>query len=166
LASIFRSSIIATGKRSDIVRNEGFNLTRFFRWACDQSRYFVESAVSQNFRSSSSLLNLGISFMASMDLLFIPVHVPTGDNADQPAANREGGKKKSPRDRLSQRVVPLFSFSMAQVAPDHEGFMEEYFLRFPGPDRMPLPVLLRIGFVPFKSGTPLQWVFAGHNLSI
>ena len=62
-ASILRSPIIETGNRSDIVFKVGLRLTNFVRFAEDQSTYSVESAVAQNFRSLSSLVNLGIFFL-------------------------------------------------------------------------------------------------------
>ncbi len=67
LAKIFRSSIMATGRRMEMVRSVGFRLGNFARLACAQSKYSVESdpfpVEDQKSNSSASLLNLGIGFL-------------------------------------------------------------------------------------------------------
>src|ERR1700733_9897081 len=157
---------MATGRRSEIVRNVGFSSISFLRFPLDPSTYFVESAVSQNFRSSSSLLNLGISFMYAIDLCFIPVHVSDRNNADQITTNREGNKEEPSRGRLPQCVITLFISPMPHVTAHDQWFLEKYFFCFLECYTMPLPVLLRVRFVPFKSDARLQWIFSGHASSI
>src|SRR5277367_5686405 len=41
--------------------------------------------------------------------------------------------------------------------------MKEYVLRLLRRDVVPVPVLLRVGFVPIKPGTTLQWIRGRHN---
>jgi len=65
-ASTLRSSIMETGRRSDIVLRDGFRWTRFLRFPACQSTYSVESAVAQSFLSSSSFLNSGSFFFISL----------------------------------------------------------------------------------------------------
>jgi hypothetical protein len=154
---------MATGRRSEIVRNVGLSSISFFRFPLDQSTYFVESAVSQNFRSSASLLNLGISFMDAIDLCFIPVHVPDRNNADQITTNCKGCKEQPSRGRLSQRVIKVFASPMPHVTAHHQRFLKKYFFRFLGRDTMPLPVLLDVGFVPLKSYARLQRISSRHT---
>src|ERR1700730_14978045 len=61
-ANTFKSSIIETGRRSEIVRRDGFRLVSFLRIPARHSTYSVESAFAQNPLSSSSLLKSGIFF--------------------------------------------------------------------------------------------------------
>src|ERR1035441_9877413 len=61
-----------TGRRSDIVLSDGLRCTSFLRFPDDQSRYSVESAVAQNFLSSSSLLNSGSAFFFRSSFLRFP----------------------------------------------------------------------------------------------
>ena len=49
-----------TGSRREIVFRDGLSWTSFLRFPDGQSTYSVESAVAQNFLSSSSVLNLGM----------------------------------------------------------------------------------------------------------
>src|ERR1017187_2020493 len=74
---------MATGSRTEIVRNVGLSLTNFTRLACDQSTYSVESAVDQNSNSSPSFLNSGTFFMTSVLLSFPSIHVADRDHTDQ-----------------------------------------------------------------------------------
>jgi len=63
-------------RRSDMVLRDGFRRTRFLRFPACQSTYSVESAVAQNFLSSSSFLNSGSFFFISLiGRRFVPVHV-------------------------------------------------------------------------------------------
>jgi hypothetical protein len=51
--------------------------------ALDQSMYSVESAVDQNSRSSSSLLNVGISFrVEAIDFSLAHIHIPNSAERD------------------------------------------------------------------------------------
>ena len=49
-----------TGSRREIVFRDGLSWTSFLRFPDGQFTYSVESAVAQNFLSSSSFLNLGM----------------------------------------------------------------------------------------------------------
>src|SRR5690348_16581476 len=97
-----------TGNRSEMVRTEGFRLTNFRRFPDCQSRYLVESALAQNFRSSSSLLNFGsVFFVFRIDCSFISVHVPVSYHPNQAPSNSESHKQPPFIARLSKGIVSL-----------------------------------------------------------
>src|SRR5580658_9873304 len=83
---------MATGSRTEIVRNVGLSLTNFICLVPDQSTNLVESAPSpvedQNSNSSSSFLNSGTFFMPSVLLSFPSVHIANRDHPDQFAPDR------------------------------------------------------------------------------
>src|SRR5665213_2606226 len=54
-----------SGRRRDMVLRVGLRRTSLVRLAEDQSRYSVESAVAQKFRSWSSVLNAGSFFLVT-----------------------------------------------------------------------------------------------------
>src|SRR5579872_7459837 len=149
-----------------MVRSVGFKPTSFFRFACDQSTYCVESAVFQNSRSSSSLLNLGISLKDPIDFCFIVVHVPHRDHPDQVGAYRESRKEQSPKRRLSKGVVSLFGAATPHVRANHQWFVEEHLFRLFGGNPVKFPILFSIELVPLKSYARLQRIPSRHPFSI
>jgi len=62
-ARTFKSSIMETGSRKEMVRNEGFSFGSLRRWADCQSMNSVESCPTQNSRSSSSDRNSGTEIL-------------------------------------------------------------------------------------------------------
>jgi len=104
--------------------------------------------------------------MYPIDLRFISIHVPARDNPDQVATNRESSKKKPSRNRLPERVIALFGLVMPHIASYYERFLEKDLFRLLGRYRMPLPNLPGVGFIPIKSGTPIQRISIGHITSI
>jgi len=62
-ASNLISSKINSGSRNDMVFVDGFRFEKVIFSAFSQSIYSVELAFAQKLRSSSSLLNIGISFL-------------------------------------------------------------------------------------------------------
>src|ERR1039458_2803267 len=108
-----------TGRRSDIVLSDGLRCTSFLRFPDDQSRYSVESAVAQNFLSSSSLLNSGSAFLFvfRIGLTFLAVHVADRDRPYQIPSDRERHKQSAAGACLSQRVVSLLAPCIPLLAP-------------------------------------------------
>jgi hypothetical protein len=49
---------------------------------------------------------------------------------------------------------------VADIAPHDQGFVEEHGLGIVRADSMPFPVLVRVGFVPFETGTGIERVRA------
>src|ERR1035438_4474805 len=102
-----------TGSRSDIVFRDGLRRTRLWRFADCQSTSSVESAVAQNFLSSSSLLNSGSFFFTFLiGLRFIPVHVPGRNHPNEFSPDREDYKQSPTRSSLAKSVVSLLHLGM------------------------------------------------------
>lgn len=56
---------------------------------------------------------------------------------------------------------------MADIAADHQRFIEEDILGFFRSYPMTFPILVRVGFIPFKTGTRFERVlFLRHTFSI
>jgi len=95
-ASTFRSSIMATGSRMEIVRSVGFRVGNLVRLPLDQSTYSVESCVAQNSRSSSSVQNLGIVFFITfVGIKLFAVHVSCRDHPNEIPSDCKGEKQES-----------------------------------------------------------------------
>src|SRR5580658_5556117 len=120
---------MATGSRTEIVRNVGLSLTNLTRFARDQSTYSVESAPSpvedQNSNSSASLLNSGTFFMPSAPLNFASIHIANRDRPDQLAPDRVCNKEQPSARCLSQSPVAFFARRVPNVAAHHRGLVKK-----------------------------------------
>src|SRR5258708_33418392 len=134
-----------SGRRSEIVRSDGFRFGNRRLWAACQSTNRVESCLAQKSRSSSSERNSGICFfMLPINLLLSAIHVSNRYHADQQPPNGEGGKQIPSSIRLSESIVPLLPTRMADISANHQRLaVEDIFGFFP---RVPmlLPILLTI----------------------
>jgi hypothetical protein len=54
---------------------------------------------------------------------------------------------------------------VADIATYDQGFVEEHALGLFGANAMPLPVLVRVCFVPFKTGTRIERTFAFRHIT-
>src|ERR1035441_8684845 len=111
---------MATGRRTEMVRNVGLSLTNFTRLACDQSTYSVESAVDQNSNSSASFLNSGTFFMPSVLLSFPSIHIAGRDDPNQFAPDRVSNKEQPSARRASQGPKAPFTRRVFGVAAHHQ----------------------------------------------
>src|SRR5713101_2245097 len=123
---------MALGNRMEIVRRDCFKLTNFSRFPDGQLTYRVESAVAQNLRSWSSLLNSGsvFFFIRPIDLRFIAVHIPDRDHADQFSPDCEGHKQSTSLASLTQGVISLLSLGMTFITSNHQRLAEKHILGF------------------------------------
>jgi hypothetical protein len=97
-------------------------------------------------------------FVFGINILLPAIHVPNGDYAQQRTADSEGHEQVSSAVSLPQRVVPLLTPRVADIAPRDQGFVEEYGLGIVGADSMPLSILLHVCFVPLETGTGIERV--------
>ena len=150
-----------------MVLRDGFRRTRFLRFPACQSTYSVESAVAQNFLSSSSFLNSGSFFFISLiGRRFVPVHVSGRNHSYELPPDREDYEQLPARTRLPEGVVSLLPLRMAKIAAHHEWLMKEYVLGLLRSYPMPFPVLVGIGVVPVKPEAILQRIHCCHKPSI
>lgn len=118
----------------EIVRLVSFRFGKTDRCACVQSRYSVESCVSQNSRSSASFLNTGISLrLLFINGTFLSVHIPCRNDADQGLrlSERKSDVKQATRVCLSQGMEPLFSLAVFGIGRQQQRSIEEYLLGLP-----------------------------------
>jgi hypothetical protein len=87
---------------------------------------------------------------------FSSIHVPDGDYAHKGSADGERHEQVSPAAGLPKRVVPFFPPGVSDIAAHDQGLVEEDVLSLFGADSMPLPVLVRVCFVPFKTGAAIE----------
>ena len=69
-------------------------------------------------------------------------------------------EQASPAVGLPKRVVPLLTPGVADIAAHDQRFVEEHVLGIFGADSMPFPVLVRVCFVPFETGTGIERILA------
>src|ERR1035437_10424362 len=158
-----------TGNRREIVRSVGFRFGSLRRWADCQSMNSVESCSAQNSRSLSSDRNSGrgFVFVLGIGIPFFSVHVPNGDYTQKRTADRERNEQVSPAAGLPKCVIPPLLPGVAHIAANGQGFIEKHIFGFFRGDLMPLPILVRVAFIPFKPGTSIQRVFTfRHDFSI
>src|SRR5674476_1177605 len=98
------------GKRSEIVAVDGLRFGKTTRFAFDQSKYSVESAVDQNARSSSSERKTGISLTRfGRDVVIggslLAAHRAGRDHADEVAADGEDDGKQAVGVGAAEHVV-------------------------------------------------------------
>jgi hypothetical protein len=96
---------------------------------------------------------------------FSSIHVPNGDYAHSGAADGERYEQASPGTGLPKRQVPLLSPGAADIAAHDKGIVEEHILSLFGADSMPLPVLVRVCFIPFKTGTAIEGIAAFRHIT-
>src|ERR1017187_4400514 len=77
----------------------------------------------------------------------------------------EGHEQVSPATGLPKRVVPLLTPGVADIAAHDQRFVEEHVLGIFGADSMTFPVLVRVRFVPFETGTGIERVFAFRHIN-
>src|ERR1017187_4399512 len=156
-----------TGSRKEIVRSVGFRFGNVRRPPFRQSMNSVESWFAQNSRSSSSDRNSGTGFIFvfGISISFSSIHVPNGDYAHQRTADGERHEQASPTAGLPKGVVPFLPPGVADVAAHDQGLVEEHVLSLFRADSMAVPVFLRVGFVPFKTGTGIEWIFAFRHIT-
>jgi hypothetical protein len=139
----------------------------FLRFPDGQSTNSVESAVAQNRRSSSSLLNLGTFFLSfCIHLSFVAVHVADRNHSNERPPDRQGYKQSPASTRLPESIVSFLPFRVAHVAANNQWLMKENVFRFLRCDMMPFPIFGDVGLVPFKPDAMLQRILRGHNPSI
>jgi hypothetical protein len=156
-----------TGSRSDIVFRDGLSWGSFLRVPDGQSTYSVEFAVAQNFLSASSFLNSGIFLFMSLEgLRFVPIHVSGRNHSYELLPDGEDYKQPPANTCLSEDVVSLLTFRMANIATHHERLMKKHILGFLRSHLVAFPILVDIGVVPAKSGAIVQRIPCRHTLSI
>src|SRR5208283_2405587 len=64
-----------------------------------------------------------------------------------------------------KRVVPLLPPRVTNIAARHQGLVEKDVLSLFGADSMPLPVLVRICFVPFETGTGIEGIVPFRHIT-
>src|ERR1019366_3192635 len=104
------SSSIPWGKRREIVAVDGLRFGKTTRFAFDQSKYSVESAVDQNSRSASSERKTGISLTRfGRDVVIggslLAAHRTGRDHADEVAADGEDHGERAVGVGAPQHVV-------------------------------------------------------------
>ena len=150
-AKIFSSSINICGRRSEIVRVEGFKLGNLARFAFDQSIKSLESRLAQKARSSFSDLNLGILvFMGLIGSLLLAAHVPGRNNPNRCSTNGENHEKESGAIRLTQRVIAEFALGVFVIIRDEQRRVKENLLALGLGNAMLAVILLFIALIPLK----------------
>ena len=158
MASSFRRAIIVTGKRTEIVRTEGFRLGRATRFAFVQSMCSVESAFPQKSLSSLSELKAGRGFRAFLLIVgFIksPLfagHLPRRNNPDQIPPHGKGYKQQPGLARATESVISSLTLRMLRVVPNDKWLIEENLFALEIRYGMLLPILIGISFIPLEPG--------------
>jgi len=132
---------------------EGFRCGKRTRFAWAQSTYSVESCVSQNVRSSASVVNLGIALSALfIHTSFFAVHLPGGDRADLPPCKSQGERdvQQPSRSSLSQGMKAGLHLAMFQIRSKHEGHMKKDLLDFGLADLMFVFTLAVVACIPIE----------------
>src|ERR1700759_4770322 len=133
---------------------DGFRLGRRTRSALLQSTYSVESCVSQNFRSSASVLKRGIGLALLIEPSFLSIHVACGNHPDQSAIASESKSdvQETCLRRLPQRVKSLLVSAVLHVLDNDQGIVEENAFGLGLTNVMFVCALTAIAVVPVKPG--------------
>src|SRR3989339_96975 len=107
------------GRRKEIVLVDNFKLGKAAGSALLQSRYWVESAPSQNFFSSTSLLNSGISlnfFCLFIYYLLLFIHATGGNYSNVVLPQRKNYEQKAVSISIPQSEKSFFVLGMFCIA--------------------------------------------------
>ena len=132
---------------------EGFSFGNRIRCALDQSRYSVESCISQNARSWASVLNLGIDLsLLFIEAPFLAVHIAGGDWANFPSLKSQGEsnmQQPSPGG-LPQGMKARLSLAVLQVRNEDKRHVEKDLLDLGLADMMFVFALALIACIPIE----------------